>query len=125
MIKSKKILSVMLLSASVLMPIKAYAAHGRIIDNTENHYIAGVWVEVYGGKSGWARLERYPEPVQVDWSYNTHGKPYSLHIGVGGSPEHWAHNLHTQVLDDSPRSRFTNIYYTGWPWAMRYVVDTK
>ena len=52
MIKSKKILSVMLLSASVLMPIKAYAAHVRIIDNT-------------------------------------------------------------------------NIYYTGWPWAMRYVVDTK
>lgn len=47
----------------VFIPSKAYAAHGRIIDHTENRYIAGVWVEVYGGQSGWARLERFPEPV--------------------------------------------------------------
>ena len=125
MIKLKRFLPVVLLSMVVLIPSKAYAAHGRIIDNTENRYISGVWVEVYGGRSGWARLQRFAEPIQVDWSYNTHGKPYSLHIGVGGTEEDWAHNLHTEVLDDSPRSRLTNIYYTGVLWNRRYVVSTK
>ena len=125
MIKLKRFLPVVLLSMVVLIPSKAYAAHGRIIDNTENRYIFGVWVEVYGGQSGWARLQRFAEPIQVDWSYNTHGKPYSLHIGVGGAEEDWAHNLHTEVLDDSPRSRLTNIYYTGVLWNRRYVVSTK
>ena len=125
MIKLKRFLPVVLLSMVVLIPSKAYAAHGRIIDNTENRYISGVWVEVYGGQSGWARLQRFAEPIQVDWSYNTHGKPYSLHIGVGCTGEDWAHNLHTEVLDDSPRSRLTNIYYTGVLWNRRYVVSTK
>ena len=125
MIKLKRFLPVVLLSMVVLIPSKAYAAHGRIIDNTENRQISGVWVEVYGGQSGWARLQRFAEPIQVDWSYNTHGKPYSLHIGVGGTEEDWAHNLHTEVLDDSPRSRLTNIYYTGVLWNRRYVVSTK
>lgn len=63
MIKLKRFLPVVLLSMGVFIPSKAYAAHGRIIDHTENRYIVGVWVEVYGGQSGWARLERFPEPV--------------------------------------------------------------
>ena len=35
MIKLKRFLPVVLLSMVVLIPSKAYAAHGRIIDNTE------------------------------------------------------------------------------------------
>ena len=43
MIKFKRFLPVVLLSTSMLIPSKAYAAYGRIVDNTWYRSIVGVW----------------------------------------------------------------------------------
>ena len=82
----------------------AEASSGNIMD-TRARPIVGVWVEVQGGRSGWAGFspsvpgQRY----SVSWNYDTQGKPFSLHIGVGGTPQRWQYNIKTRVF---PRNTY-------------------
>lgn len=61
----------------------AEAASGSVTSYVANDPIVGVWIEVEGGGSGWATLTgRYQQ--RSTWSYNTKGRRFKAHIGVGG-----------------------------------------
>ena len=53
--------------------------------------IVGMWVEVQGGRSGWAEL--HGSGSNRTWYYDTQGKPYQVHVGVGGTPQRWDSNI--------------------------------
>jgi hypothetical protein len=55
--------------------------------------VVGVWVNVSGGRSGWASRSGYG--YQQRWSYDTQGRSYSLTVGCGGSPSNWAASTST------------------------------
>ena len=125
MIKFKRFLPVVLLSTSMLIPSKAYAAYGRIVDNTWYRSIVGVWVEVYGGESGWAHIKRQGDSQVADWKYETYGHPYSLHIGVGGDEENWAQNVKTDIIEDDRNHKYIEVRLIGSWFNQQYVAIVK
>jgi hypothetical protein len=78
----------------------ALAANGGNAMCMNQWPVVGVWVNVSGGTSGWAG--RSGSGYSQHWSYNTQGRPYSLTVGCGGSPQVWA------------SSTSTPYYSTGW-----------
>ena len=72
-----------------------YAAGGNVMDESQRE-IVGMWVEVQGGRSGWATLRG--QGYSKTWYYNTQGKPYQVHVGVGGSPQHWENSIHSDWI---------------------------
>lgn len=39
-----------------------------------------------------------------------------LHIGVGGSPENWGHNVHTPTLVDKGKRFYIDVHYSASSW---------
>ena len=68
----------------------AYADYG-VITNPYKEPIVGVWIEVQGGKSGWAswRPMSPSERDVVRWSYDTQDKNWEARVGRGGTPDNW------------------------------------
>lgn len=54
----------------------------------DNLPIEGVWVSA-GPSSGWANKIPGASPTEVSFSRVTHVSSYTVHVGCGGSPEHW------------------------------------
>ena len=81
--KLRSIIFTTLLLTLTATPMTSLATSGSITDYTPSGYIAGVWVEVYDGDSGWAYITPYGSRQKVSWSYDTEGLPFCLHIGVG------------------------------------------
>ena len=115
--KLRSIIFVTLLLTLTAMPMTSLATSGSITDHTPSGYIAGVWVEVYDGDSGWAYIRPNGSRQKVSWSYDTEGLPFCLHIGVGGSPENWGHNLHTQTLVDNGKRFYIDVHYSASSWG--------
>lgn len=65
----------------------AYAASGSVTCSTSQ--IVGLWIEVGGGRSGWAGRSRTNDFRVNRWWYNTQGKWWRAHVGCGGSQQHW------------------------------------
>lgn len=90
--------------ALVFPSVTSEASSGNIMDSWHRP-IVGILVKVQGGRSGWAGFspsvpgQRY----SVSWNYDTQGKPFSLHIGVGGTPQNWQNNVKTRVF---PRNTY-------------------
>ena len=66
-------------------------ADSGIITNQYGEPIVGVWIEVSGGKSGWASWSPVDSntPHIVKWSYDTQGKNWEARVGRGGTPDDW------------------------------------
>lgn len=114
--KLRSIIFTTLLLTLTATPMTSLATSGSITDYTPSGYIAGVWVEVYDGDSGWAYITPYGSRQKVSWSYDTEGLPFCLHIGVGGSPENWDHNVHTPTLVDKGKRFYIDVHYSASSW---------
>lgn len=55
--------------------------------------VVGVWVNVSGGRSGWAT--RTGTGFQQKWKYDTQSKSYSVTVGCGGTTSKWAASTST------------------------------
>lgn len=88
-----------LLGGAIATGQTAEASQGYIMEAGRKN-IVGVWVEVKGGTSGWAKFSPTisGQKYSVSWSYNTQNKPFSLHIGVGGTPQDWEYNIKTRFF---------------------------
>ena len=115
--KLRSIIFATLLLTLTAMPMTSLATSGSITDYTPSGYIAGVWVEVYDGDSGWAYIRPLGSRQKVSWSYDTDGLPFCLHIGVGGTPEDWANNVHTPTLVDKGKRFYIDVYYSAGSWS--------
>ena len=69
--------------------------------------VVGMWVQVSGGTSGWAA--RSGSGSAQNWSFNTQGKSYRVHVGCGGTPQAWASNVKSVYSATASRS------FTCWP----------
>ena len=81
-------------ATSLITAQPVYAAGGNVFDNVfdgNGRPIVGMWVEVQGGRSGWAELRG--SGSNRTWYYDTQGKPYQVHVGVGGTPQRWGSNI--------------------------------
>lgn len=114
--KLRSIIFTTLLLTLTATPMTSLATSGSITDYTPSGYIAGVWVEVYDGDSGWAYIRPAESRRKVSWSYDTEGLPFCLHIGVGGSPENWGHNVHTPTLVDKGKRFYIDVHYGASSW---------
>ncbi|HNE74864.1 MAG TPA: hypothetical protein PK623_08080, partial [Microthrixaceae bacterium] len=78
--------AIALLTAGTLLVTTgtAGASNGGSVMCVNQAPVVGVWVNVQGGRSGWAG--RSGSGFQQGWSYNTQGRPYSLTVGCGGGP---------------------------------------
>ena len=84
------------LIAAVAVPTEAAARskRGEVVCAGGESPVVGVWVKVRGGTSGWATLSN-KRGHKANWSYDTQGKKYQLHIGCGGTPQRWETNTRT------------------------------
>ena len=93
----KALCSVLVASiACLFMPIlstPAYAAGGSVQCPADT--VVGLWIEVSGGISGWAKLEPTPDSSISAFSYDTQGKEWRGHVGCGGTPENWGYTIYT------------------------------
>jgi len=106
--------SIAMLTAGTLLATTgtAGASNGGSVMCVNQAPVVGVWVNVQGGRSGWAG--RSGSGFQQGWAYNTQGRPYSLTVGCGGSPARWASSSSTT----SYRRDWTNINcYPGWVYG--------
>lgn len=90
----------------------AEAASGQIVDGNSRP-IVGVWVEVKGGGSGWAKLTKTSQGHVAYWSYDTKGRDYKLHVGVDGTPQDWKNNIKSNWI--SGGRQVANVS-TNWDW---------
>lgn len=99
----------------------AYAANGGSATCIDQSRVVGVWVNVSGGRSGWASHSG-PGYYSQSWSYNTQGRPYSLTVGCGGTAKNWASSSSTPNY--SRNWAHVNCY-PGWKYggASRTVHD--
>lgn len=67
----------------------AHAASGYVTCATSR--VVGVWVDVDGGKDGWAH--RSGSGNTNYYSYNTQGKRWRVNVGCGGTPQNWAQSI--------------------------------
>jgi hypothetical protein len=74
--------------------------------------VVGVWVNVSGGRSGWASRSGYG--YQQRWSYDTQGRSYSLTVGCGGSPSNWAASTSTPYYNSTWSSVSC---FPGWSYG--------
>ena len=95
-------------SISLITAQPAYAAGGNVFDEN-GRPIVGMWVEVQGGRSGWAELRG--SGSNRTWYYDTQGKPYQVHVGVGGTPQRWDSNIKSGWNYNQGRSVQVNTIY--------------
>lgn len=91
---------------------KAEASSGQIVDGN-GRPVVGVWVEVKGGGSSWAHLNRTREPHIAGWRYDTKGRDYRLHVGVGGTSQNWGNNIKSGWINGG--QTIANVS-TNWDW---------
>lgn len=90
----KLTLTLCLVFALLIAPISsAYAESGMFYNTTPLDFV-GMWIEVDGGKSGWASWKETTSG-SYDWSFDAQGKPWRPHIGIGGTPQKWRYNFTT------------------------------
>lgn len=123
--KFKKILlagvaALSLTSASLATPKVAHAAGGNVFDG-DQRTIVGMWVEVQGGRSGWAKLGG--SGYNRTWYYDTQGKPYQVHVGVDGTPLRWGANIKSGWNYNQGRNIQVNTVYSHW--FKRNVIDVS
>ncbi len=123
--KLRSIIFATFLFTLTAMPMTSLATSGSITDYTPSGYIAGVWVEVYGGESGWATLRFYGSRQSAAWYYDTDGLPFCLHIGIGGSPQNWAHNIHTDDFIDDGKRFCIDVIYTRGSYSNRSFITRR
>lgn len=91
----------------------AMAANGGKAMCVNKDPVVGVWVEVSGGRSGWAT--RSGSGYSQNWAYNTQGKAYSLTVGCGGSPARWAVSTRTPYFSKT----WSNVScFPGWGYGL-------
>lgn len=79
------------MSGFLLNAPAAHAANSGYVMCADQSAIVGIWVDVKGGRSGWAA--RGGSGHSQTWSYNTQGREYALHVGCGGTPMNWRTNV--------------------------------
>lgn len=82
--------------------------------------VVGVWVNVSGGRSGWA--SRSGSGYSQRWSYDTQGRYYSLTVGCGGTPQRWAVSTSTPYYSKSWSSVVCFPGYS-YGYGTRYVAN--
>jgi len=127
----KKRLFTTLLAFTLLfiISISAYADSGTIFNPYDNEPVVSMWVEVKDGDSGWAKLTKSGtgKPNEVRWSFDTQGKNWDAHIGIGGDPGNW---------DNTYKSGWVNKHGSGinlypvqtslwWIFGTKYAVVVK
>lgn len=87
----KRLLATLMLTLIFVLTISAHADSGTIFNPYDDEPIVGMQIEVEGGDSGWAKLSKgHPRrPKEISWSFDTQGKNWDAHIGIGGSPQNW------------------------------------
>ena len=98
-------------ATSLITTQPVYAAGGNVFD-TNGRPIVGMWVEVQGGRSGWAELRG--SGSNRTWYYDTQGKPYQVHVGVGGTPQRWDSNIKSGWNYNQGRAVQVNTGYDYW-----------
>lgn len=101
---------------SLAMSQDVEAASGSVTSYVATEPIVGVWIEVEGGGSGWATL-RGRGSQTASWSYNTRGRRFKAHIGVGGSPEKWGRTCKTDWVNDRNGIMLEAYGIPGLPWV--------
>lgn len=91
---------------------KAEASSGQIVDGS-GRPVVGVQVEVKGGGSGWVHLDKTAESHIAGWKYDTKGRDYRLHVGVGGTSQNWGNNIKSGQING--RQTIANVS-TQWDW---------
>lgn len=91
---------------------KVEASSGQIVDGN-GRPVVGVWVEVKGGGSGQAHLNKTREPHVAGWRYDTKGRDYRLHVGFGGTSQNWRNNIKSEWINGG---RTIATVSTHWDW---------
>jgi len=103
----RKILTVFAtsLAISTISTIPVFAKMGKVREIT-GHGIVGMWVEVKGGRSGWAKLTdgEAGTSYEMTWTYDTQGKPFKVSIGYGGTPQEWEKSIQSNWIDTDYRN---------------------
>ena len=92
------------LALATISVIPVVAKSGKVKETT-GHGIVGMWVEVEGGRSGWAKLTGGEAGTSYEktWTYDTQGKPFKVAIGYGGTPQEWEKSIHSNWIDTDYR----------------------
>ena len=92
------------LAIATISAIPVFAKSG-IVKDRSSQGIVGMWVEVEGGRSGWAKLTggEGGSGYYKSWSYDTQGKRFKVDIGYGGTPIHWGKSIHSDGIDTDYR----------------------
>ena len=92
------------LALATISAIPVFAKSGKVKETT-GHGIVGMWVEVEGGRSGWAKLtgDEAGTSYEKTWTYDTQGKPFKVAIGYGGTPQEWEKSIHSNWIDTDYR----------------------
>lgn len=95
------VFAAMLLVAGALVgtasPAEASMRYGTVI--CTGGEVVGIWVE-QPGNSGWAPWNRTGYG-SANWHYNFNGNNYQVHVGCGGSPQHWASSNKSAWVNNS------------------------
>jgi hypothetical protein len=98
---------------AVSAPAPAYAAAGDVQCGVNS--IVGMWIEVRGGKSDWAKLRSTSDHRIAGWSYDTQGKQWRAHVGCGGTPQRWGRTMTSPWTGRGGPTTITCLDYEGWP----------
>jgi len=92
------------LALATISAIPVFAKSGKVKETT-GHGIVGMWVEVEGGRSGWAKLTGGEAGTSYEktWTYDTQGKPFKVAIRYGGTPQEWEKSIHSNWIDTDYR----------------------
>lgn len=94
-----------------------YAASGSVTSYSTELKIVGIWIEVEGGTSGWAWLSSN-QLQRASWNYDTQGKKWRAHIGVGGDPQNWLYKVYTPWTTSTSDGLSLEVYWAyGYRWA--------
>lgn len=98
----RKALTVLATSLAIAtMTVTPALAKNGIVEDRSNQGIVGMWVEVEGGQSGWAKLSggEGGSGYYKFWNYDTQGKRFQVDIGYSGTPAHWGKSIRSDWID--------------------------
>jgi len=112
------VLSVIAMLAVTTVPASAGTTmkRGEITCGDQSD-VVGIWVQVDGGRSGWASWSSSGVGYRANWSFAVEdGARYKLHIGCGGTPWRWGSNTSSGWTTWKTNATVVTIY-----WRWRYV----